>query len=120
MTEIEIRIRTAFLRRRLRTHPPSEDNLDLYADLVKLERLVTETKLGAGRGLLLGLLRRRHPEAFRAMARELTPERFNAARLRQARVRRRRARQREVRKRRLERQRFLEQLRAASRQPDEG
>lgn len=33
----EIEIRTTFLGERLRTHPPSEDNLDLYADLVKLE-----------------------------------------------------------------------------------
>lgn len=109
-----IEIRSRYLRERLHTHPPSEDNLDLYADLLKLEAVVTATSLGAGRGLLLGHLRRRYPEAFEAIAAELAPGRFVVDRARE-----RRLRQREARKRRRERERFLEQLRAAARKPEE-
>jgi len=113
-----IHVRTRFLRERLRANPPCEDNLDLYEDLVRLEALVDETNLGAGRGLLRGYLARRHPEAFEAMARELDPGRAERVRVGEWRARQR-AEEEEEDKRR-HREALLAELReAAARKEDD-
>ena len=68
---------TKYLRNRLRTHPASEDNLDLYTDLPKLERVVADgPPFRAGAGWVYAHLSRTYPEAARAFLTELHAARF--------------------------------------------
>ena len=108
---------TRYLRDRLRTHPPSEDNLDLYADLLKLERLVADgPPYRAGAGWVYAHLSRTYPEAARAFLAELQPERFRALEesRRKARREARVVAARDARERAQARRRLLTELRAES------
>jgi hypothetical protein len=68
-----VTVRSRYLRALLTLHPPTDDNLDRYRSLLALERLIVEPPRSWSAGMLYTALRNQHPDAFAAMAQQLSP-----------------------------------------------
>ena len=113
-------IHSRYLRERLSVDPPTEENLDVYRDLLRLESLCLEPPRSWSAGMLYGFLRDRYPVEFAEIARELSPDLHRAELARQE--KRREDIARFERQARAKREVLLSSLRRAAHQarPEEG